>query len=287
MTDSFETRTTLRLRTVSATRYVTPLREGGSLPALMEASDDGLYVMKLQGAAQGAKTLVAELVAGELGRLLGLRVPELVVIDLPAALPLGEPDPEIKGPLDKSIGPNLGLDYLPGALPFDVAMREPIDPVLAADIVWFDALIANVDRTARNPNMLRWHNELWLIDHGAAIYPHHRWTDPAEQGRRPFPQIAEHVLLPRAGSLVEADRRLAERLDETALWEAIGSIPDAWLEPDEGIGDSDAQREAYLAYFNARLRAPRPFIEGCEAARLAANVGAIDPDRATRGRRRE
>jgi hypothetical protein len=231
--------------------------------------------------------LVAELVAGELGRLLGLRVPELVVIDLPAALPLGEPDPEIKGPLDKSIGPNLGLDYLPGALPFDVAMREPIDPVLAADIVWFDALIANVDRTARNPNMLRWHNELWLIDHGAAIYPHHRWTDPAEQGRRPFPQIAEHVLLPRAGSLVEADRRLAERLDETALWEAIGSIPDAWLEPDEGIGDSDARREAYLAYFNARLRAPRPFIEGCEAARLAANVGAIDPDRATRGRRRE
>ncbi|MBA2248054.1 MAG: aminotransferase class I and II [Chloroflexia bacterium] len=276
-----------RLRTVTATRYVTPMREGGSLPALMEADDDGLYVVKLRGAAQGAKTLVAELVAGELGRLLGLHVPELVVIDLPAALTLGEPDPEIKTPLDRSVGPNLGLDFLPGALPFDLAMRDPIDPILAADIVWFDALIANVDRTTRNPNMLRWHGDLWLIDHGAAIYPHHRWTKPAEQGRRSFPAIKDHVLLPKAGSLVEADRRLAGRLTDTDLWEVIGNIPEAWLETDEAAGTLDAQRQAYMTYFLKRLEGPRPFIEEAERCRTAVGVGTIDPDRATRGRRRE
>ncbi len=286
--DTFETRASHTVRTVTATRYVVPLREGGSLPALMETDDDGLYVVKLRGAAQGVKTLVAELVAGEIGRLLGLHVPELVLVDLPAALPVGEPDPEIKGPLDRSIGINLGLDFLPGALPFDLAMRDPIDPVLTADIVWFDCLIANVDRTTRNPNMLRWHNELWLIDHGAAIYPHHRWTNPREQGRREFPAVKDHVLLPKAGSIIDADRRLAERLTETDLWDAITSIPDAWL-PDEedGIGNRDAQREAYLDYFTARLEAPRPFIAEAERCRTAPDAGAIDPDRATRGRRRE
>ncbi len=304
MTDTFEKHEGFRLRTVIATRYVTPLREGGSLPALMETDDDGLYVVKLRGAAQGAKTLVAELVAGEIGRMLGLHVPELVVVDLPRALTLGEPDPEIKGPLDKSIGSNLGLDFLPGALPFDLAMRDPIDPVLAADIVWFDALIANVDRTTRNPNMLRWHGELWLIDHGAAIYPHHRWTNPAEQGRRSFPEIEGHVLLPKAGSLIEADRRLANRMTDSDLWAVIGSIPDAWLENagdgsiyggESGstrgrplrIGGHDEQREAYLTYFRKRLEAPRPFIAEAERCRTAIGVGAIDPERATRGRRRD
>lgn len=287
MSDSFEVHQGFHLPRVTATRYVLPLREGGSLPALMEADDDGLYVVKLRGAAQGAKTLVAELIAGEIGRLLGLRVPGLVLVDLPAALTLGEPDPEIKGPLDRSVGLNLGLDFLPGALPFDLAMREPVDPVLAADIVWYDALIANVDRTARNPNMLRWHDHLWLIDQGAAILPHHRWTDPKADGRKPFPSIRDHVLLPKAGSLVEADRRLADRLTESDLWAVIGSIPDQWLDADEPIGDAMAQREAYLEYFMSRLEAPRPFIAGAEAARTDANVGAIDPDRATRGRRRE
>jgi len=285
--DVFLQREGFRLRTVTATRYVTPMREGGSLPALMEADDDGLYVVKLRGAAQGAKTLVAELVAGELGRLLGLHVPELVVVELPAALTLGEPDPEIKTPLDRSVGPNLGLDFLPGALPFDLAMREPIDPIMAADIVWFDALIANVDRTTRNPNMLRWHGDLWLIDHGAAIYPHHRWTGPAEQGRRSFPAIKDHVLLPKAGSLVDADRRLAGRLTDSDLWEVIGNIPEAWLEADEESGTVDAQRQAYMTYFLKRLEGPRPFIEETERARTDVEVGAIDPERATRGRRRE
>ena len=203
MTDTFETHDGFRLRAVTATRYVTPLREGGSLPALMEASDDGLYVVKLRGAAQGAKTLVAELIAGEIGRLLGLHVPELVVVDLPQALTLGEPDPEIKGPLDKSIGPNLGLDFLPGALPFDLAMRDPIDPILAADIVWFDALIANVDRTTRNPNMLRWHGDLWLIDHGAAILP----ASPVDESRRAGPT----QLRGDQGSRAAAESRLVDR----------------------------------------------------------------------------
>ncbi|MGI8963889.1 MAG: HipA family kinase [Thermomicrobiales bacterium] len=287
MSDTFEIHAGFRLRTVSATRYVTPLREGGSLPALMEADDEGLYVVKLRGAAQGAKTLIAELVAGEIGRLLGLHVPELVVVDLPHALTLGEPDPEIKGPLDKSIGLNLGLDFLPGALPIDLAMRDPIDPVLAADIVWFDALIANVDRTTRNPNLLRWHGELWLIDHGAAIYPHHRWTNPAEQGRRGFPEVKDHVLLPKAGSLIDADRRLANVITDSDLWAVIGNIPDAWLEEVGEMGGRDAQREAYLTYFLKRLEAPRPFIAEAERCRTAVWVGAIDPGRATRGRRVE
>ena len=285
--DVFLQHESFRLRQVTATRYVTPLREGGSLPALMEADDDGLYVVKLRGAAQGAKSLVAELVAGEIGRLLGLKVPELVLVDLPAPLTSGEPDPEIKGPLDRSIGHNLGLDFLPGALPFDLAMRDPIDPMLAADIVWFDALIANVDRTTRNPNMLRWHGDLWLIDHGAAIYPHHRWTNPAEQARRSFSAIKDHVLLPKAGSLIEADRRLEDRITVSDLWAVVGNIPDEWLEHDEGIGDAEAQRDAYMTYFKKRLEAPRPFIEEAERCRTAVGVGAIDPDRATRGRRRE
>jgi hypothetical protein len=166
-------------------------------------------------------------------------------------------------------------------------MRDPIDPVMAADIVWFDALIANVDRTTRNPNMLRWHGDLWLIDHGAAIYPHHRWTNPAEQARRSFPAIKDHVLLPKAASLVEADRRLADKITDSDLWAVIGSIPESWLEHDEGIGGPDAQRQAYMTYFLTRLEFPRPFIAEAERCRTAVGVGAIDPERATRGRRRE
>jgi hypothetical protein len=279
--------TTPHVRRVDATRFVLPLREGGSVPGLFEADDDGLYVVKFHGAAQGPKTLTAELLAGEIGRALGLRVPELVLAELSAEIGRGEPDREIKELLDRSVGLNLGLDFLPGALPFDPAVRMPVDPVLAADIVWFDAFIANVDRTTRNPNMLRWHGDLWLIDHGASIYPHHRWQDPAAQGRRGFPATRDHVLLPKAGSLVDADVRMASRLDESILWSIVAGIPDAWLPPDEGIGDAAQQREAYLSYFVSRLEAPRPFIEEGERFRAASDVGAIDPNRATRGRRRE
>lgn len=278
---------TPEVREVTATRFVLPLREGGSVPGLCEADDDGLYVVKFHAAAQGPKTLTAELIAGEIGRKLGLRVPELVLVNLPIELSIGEPDTEIQELLARSEGLNLGLDFLPGALPYDPATKTPVDPVLAADIVWFDAFIANVDRTTRNPNLLRWHDDLWLIDHGAAIYPHHRWQDPETQGRRSFTAIKDHVLLPLAGSLVDADARLSVRLDTSVLWSVIGSVPDIWLPDNAEIGTAKQQREAYMAYFESRLEGPRPFIEEGERARAAADVGAIDPYRATRGRRRE
>lgn len=274
------------LRRVAATRFVLPLREGGSVPGLFEAEDDGLYVVKFHGAAQGPKTLTAELIAGEIGRALGLKVPELVLVDLSRELTMGEPDPEMQEHLQRSVGLNLGLDFLPGALPYDAAAGVPVDPVLAAEIVWFDALIANVDRTTRNPNMLRWHGDVWLIDNGAAIYPHHRWTDPAAQGRRAFPAMRDHVLLPVAGSLVEADARLAGRLDETVLWGIVGSVPEAWLPEDAEAGPAERQRERYMDFFLSRLQAPRPFVAEGERLRTAEGVGAIDPERATRGRRR-
>ena len=275
------------VRTVSATRYVMPFREGGSLPGLVEASDDGLYVVKFRGAGQGPKTLTAELVAGEIGRRLGLNVPDLVLIDIPAAFGRIEPDPEIAELLEASIGVNLGLDFLPGALPIDALSASTMDPRLAADIVWFDAFLANVDRTTRNTNMLRWHDQVWLIDHGAAIYPHHRWTDPAEQARRPFPAIAEHVLLPVAHSSVSADSRLADRLSDDVLWEIVAAIPDDWLGTDAAIGNADQQRKAYFTWLTRRLDAPRTFVADADSARVNPEVGAIDPERRTRGRRRE
>ncbi len=275
------------VRLVAATRYVMPLREGGSLPGLVEASDDGLYVVKLRGAGQGPKTLVAELVAARIGRLLGLNVPDVVLIDIPAAFGRIEPDPEIAELLERSAGRNLGLDFLPGSLPVDALSAGTMDARLAADIVWFDAYLANVDRTTRNTNMLRWHDQVWLIDHGAAIYAHHRWSDPAEQARRPFPAIAEHVLLPVADSIVSADSRLASRLDAESLWEAVAGIPDEWLEPDPAIGGADAQRRAYHTWLVERLAAPRVFVGDAESARTREDAGAIDPERRVRGRRRE
>jgi hypothetical protein len=281
------THASTQVRTVAGTRYVTALREGGSLPGIVEADDDGLYVVKFRGAGQGLKTLVAELICGEIGRALGLHVPELVVIDIPAAFAPGEPDDEIRDLLAASVGHNLGLDFLPGALPFDPATKSGMTPELAADIVWFDALIANVDRTVRNPNMLLWHKEIWLIDHGAALYQHHRWTDPAAQGRQSFAAIKDHVLLPVAGSMIDADARMVDLLDETRLWSIIGAVPDDWLPDDDRTGDAAAQRAAYFAYLNNRLRAPRPFVQEAELRRTEANVGAIDPNRANRGRRRE
>src|SRR6201991_4209140 len=183
------------LRTVTATRYVTPLREGGSLPAIVEADDDGLYVCKFRGAGQGAKALAAEIVAGELARALGLPVPELVLVELDPALAASEPDPEIQELIAASGGVNLGVDYLPGALPY--LPTQPPDAELAADVVWLDALVTNVDRTPRNPNLLRWHGGLYLIDHGAALYAFHG-SDPLGRARSAFPPIRDHVLLPAA-----------------------------------------------------------------------------------------
>src|SRR5919107_4909550 len=200
------------VRTVTATRYVTPLREGGSMPGLVEADDDGLYVLKFRGAGQGPKALVAELVAGEPPPAIGLPVPEIVFVEVDPQLGRAEPDPEIQALIDASAGCNVGLDFLPGSLTYTPAADAPPDPGLAAAIVWLDALITNVDRTPQNPNLLSWHGRLWLIDHGAALYRQHFWTDPPAEAHRPFPAIRDHVLLPCAGPIGEADERLATLL---------------------------------------------------------------------------
>ena len=250
---------TRSLRRVRATRYVTPLREGGSLPALVEADDDGLYVLKFRGAGQGPKALVAEIVAGELGRALGLPVPEIVLADLDEALGRAEPDAEIQDLLAASVGLNLGMDFLPGALAYTPAVPSPPDPDLAAAIVWFDALITNVDRSPRNPNLLVWHGELWMIDHGAALYVHHSWADPDDHARKPFAAIRDHVLLPHAASIREADERLAPLVTEDLLRSVLELVPPDWL----GDGTSDM----YVRYLSKRLEAPRSFVEEAEEDR--------------------
>ena len=245
------------LRSVAATRYVTPLREGGSLPAIVEADDDGLYVLKFRGAGQGVKALVAEVIAGELARALGLPVPEIVRIEVDPALGVAEPDPEIQDLITGSTGTNVGLDFLPGSLPYTPAAGLQPAAETAAEIVWLDALVTNVDRTPRNPNLLVWHERVWLIDHGAALFFHHRDWDPEADAAKPFPAIADHVLLPCAGSVLEADARLAERLSPEGLRDVIECVPDGW-----------ADRERYLDYLTRRLAPPRAFAEEAERARV-------------------
>jgi hypothetical protein len=257
------------LRTVTATRYVTPLREGGSVPALVEADDDGLYVVKLLGAGHGRKALVAELLAGEIGRRLGLPVPDLVLVELDGALAKAEPDQEIQELLERSSGTNVGLDFLPGALAFAPAVGPAPDPDLAADTVWLDAFTTNVDRTPRNPNLLVWHRRLHLIDHGAALYIHHTWSKPDEHARRPFPQVRDHVLLPFASSMEAADARLAPRVDRPFLEALASAIPDDWLPAEHGLPDPEAHRRAYVDYLSTRLEARRAFVEEAERARVA------------------
>ena len=254
------------IRTVTATRYVTPLREGGSLPAIVEADDDGTYVLKFRGAGQGHRALIAELVAGELGRALGLHVPEIVFVELDPAMGRSEPDPEIQALLKASAGLNLALDYLPGALAFE-PLLTPVTPELASAIVWFDAFITNVDRTARNTNMLLWGKRLWLIDHGAALYVHHTWTDWLDRSRRPFAQIQDHVLLPRAGALREADAMLSARLTPALIRDAVALIPDAWLGDEPAFAGVEEHRAAYVTYLLSRLEAPRAFVEEAVDAR--------------------
>jgi hypothetical protein len=249
------------MRTVTATAYVTPLREGGSMPGLVEADDDGLYVLKFRGAGQGPKALAAELVAGEVARALGLPVPEIVFIEVDPALGAAEPDPEIQELIAASGGRNLGLDFLPGALPFTPAVA--IDPELAADVVWFDALVLNVDRTPRNPNLLRWHGRLWLIDHGAALYVHHAAGDPLERAIERFGAIRDHVLLPFAGSITEADARLAPVIDRPRIEAIASDLPPDWGEP-----------EIYAGHLAARLEGPRDFAEEAEQAREAVGARA-------------
>ena len=258
------------LRTVTATRYVTPLREGGSLPAIAEADDLGTYVLKFRGAGQGRKALVAELVAGEIARRLGLLVPEIVLAYLSPELGRSEPDPEIQDLLQRSTGLNLALDYLPGSLGFD-PLVEPPDSGLASRIVWFDALVTNVDRTPRNTNLLVWHDRLWLIDHGASLYFHHNW--PARDGtaleatsRRPFAAVRDHVLLPFAESISEADAALALRLAPEMLRSIVDMIPEEWLADESGFGSVEQVRSAYVTYLSARLREPRAWVSALEEA---------------------
>jgi hypothetical protein len=248
------------VRTVTATRYVAPLREGGSMPALVEADDDGLYVTKLRGAGQGSKALVAEVIVGELGRALGLPVPELVFVEVDAELARAEPDPEIQELVQASTGLNVGLDFLPGALPYSPAGTTQPDPDLAADVVWLDALTENVDRTPRNPNLLLWHGRLHLIDHGAALYRQHAGLDP-DGARGPFAAIAQHVLLPVAGSIAEADARLAPRIGRELLTAVVDAVPPDWL------GGVSAQ--AHVESLLSRVREPRAFAEEAERARRA------------------
>ena len=249
------------LRRVTATRYVAPLREGGSLPGLLEADDDGMYVTKFRGAGQGEAALVAEVVAGELGRAIGLPVPELVVIDVAPELGHAEPDAEIQDLIAASPGANLGMDFLPGALPFTTPADPPLDPAFAADVVWFDTLVTNVDRTHRNPNLILWGGRTWLIDHGAAFFRQHGAKALAQTAHEGVPMLAEHVLLPFAGSLREADARLAYRT-LAAVGGAVALVPDGWL------GANPAARRGDLAAFlTARLAAPRPFVEEAERAR--------------------
>jgi hypothetical protein len=249
------------LRRVVATRYVEALREGGSLPGLMEADDDGLYVTKFRGAGQGEGALVAEVVAGELARALGLPVPELVVVDVAPEVGHAEPDPEIQELLEASPGANLGMDFLPGALTFALPAESSFDPAFAADVVWFDALVTNIDRTHRNPNLLVWHGRTWLIDHGAAFFRRHGDRPLAETAAEPVPMLADHALLPVAGPIAEADERLAERA-LAAVEGAAGLVPDDWLGRDPG----DA-RAGLRAFLERRLTAPRNFVEEAERAR--------------------
>lgn len=250
------------IRTVHVTRYVTPLREGGSLPAIVEADDDGLYVLKFRGAGQGPRALVAELLAGELARGLGLPVPEIVFVELDADLARTEPDPEIQELIRASGGLNVALDYLPGSVAFDPVV-DRIDAALASAVVWFDAFTSNVDRTPRNTNLLMWHRRLWLIDHGACFYFHHGTAPEAFAARAhdPFTRIREHVLLPWATALDEADARMAPQLTEALVRGVVERVPEAWLAADA--------RDAYVAYLLERAGGPRAFVEEAHRARLA------------------
>jgi hypothetical protein len=255
-----------RLRTVRVTRYVTPLREGGSLPAIVEADDDGMYVLKFRRAGQGPRALVAELVAGEIARALGLPVPELVLADVDVELARTEPDPEIHALIHDSGGLNAALDYLPGAVNFDPVVHT-VSPELASRIVWFDALVTNVDRTPRNTNMLMWHRAPWLIDHGSTLYFHHApgWEADAARARAAFPAIKDHVLLRFATRIDAEDHAMAAALAPDVIAPILALVPDEWL-VDRGSGPDPAEaRAAYQRYLVERLTAPRTFVE--EAAR--------------------
>ena len=253
------------LRTVNVTRYVTPLREGGSLPAIAEADDGFLYVLKFRGAGQGPKALIAELIGGEIARILGFRIPELVFVNLDEAFGRTEPDEEIQDLLKFSVGLNLALHYLSGAITFDPTVTL-VDAKLASQIVWLDALLTNVDRTVRNTNMLMWHKELWLIDHGAALYFHHSMDNWEEQAKRPFVQIKDHVLIKKATELDAVDAEFKAILTPEVISGITSIIPDAWL-TEAPYGTPDEQRAIYTQFLNTRLANSAIFVKEANDAR--------------------
>lgn len=257
----------LQIRTVNVTRYVTPLREGGSMPAIAEADDGFLYVLKFRGAGQGHKALIAEIIGGEIARSLGLKVPELVFAKLDEAFGRTEPDEEIQDLLKASVGLNLALHYLSGAITYDPTVTK-IDPLLASQIVWLDCLLTNMDRTARNTNMLLWHKELWLIDHGASLYFHHSWQNWEEQAKRPFVLIRDHVLLSQAENLDEVDVKFKSILTPTVISDILNLIPDEWLNEDI-FTSSKAQREAYALFLNTRIANSQVFVKEAQNAKEA------------------
>lgn len=256
------------MRNVTVTRYVTPLREGGSMPAIVEADDDGLYVLKFRGAGQGPKALVAELVAGAIAEALDLPLPERVFAELDVELARTEGDPEIQALIRASGGTNLALDYLPGAATFD-PLADEVDAAFASRLVWFDAFVSNVDRTARNTNLLVWHGRTWLIDHGASLYFHHGWDGGMERAAAPFAHVRDHVLLPRAEDLVGADAALAPRLGEGLFREVLATVPDDWLAAPDTFGTPDEVRSAYVAYLTRRLAAREAFVQEAQRARAS------------------
>lgn len=254
------------LRRVTVTRYITPLREGGSLPALAEADDDFKYVLKFRGAGHGVKALIAELLGGEIARALGFKVPELVFADLDEAFGRTEADEEIQDLLKASQGLNLALHFLSGAINYDPVVT-PVDPVLASRIVWLDSFITNVDRTFRNTNMLIWHKELWLIDHGAAFYFHHSWTNREKHAKSSFSLIKDHVLLPQATLLDEADEYCRELLTREKLKGITDLIPEEWLEWEGDYGSPQQLRQEYLEFLLLRLENSEVFLKEARNAR--------------------
>ncbi len=241
------------LRTSLVTRYVEPLREGGSLPALVEADDEFYYVMKFKGAGQGSKALCAEIICGELARKLGFKVPELVFLQLDERFGQSEGDEEIQDLLKFSVGLNLGLHFLSGSITYDPAVSQ-ISSYEASKIVWLDAFITNIDRTAKNTNMLMWHNDLWLIDHGAALYFHHSITDVKLQAKNAFPLISNHVLLPYANDIAKVHEEFKPLITVGVIQEINSLLPDEWLIPNETVTSPEEWRKVYETFLNERLQ---------------------------------
>jgi len=253
------------IRAVQVTRYVTPLREGGSLPAIVEADDDFLYVLKFRGAGQGVKALIAELIGGEIARAIGLKIPEIVFANLDEGFGRSEPDEEIQDLLKGSVGLNLGLHYLSGATSFDPVVTT-VHPKLASKIVWLDSLLNNVDRTSRNTNLLWWQKELWLIDHGASLYFHHSWHNWEEQAIRPFSHIKDHVLLAQASELETVDKEMHSLLTEDTIRAIVALVPEEWLLADSPFESTELHREAYVQFLIKRLEHSSLFIKEAQNA---------------------